>query len=172
MNRDWFGDSNDIAKRFFVGELRTMGYSVCVDPMPSGDWEPIESEYLRFLDVAHAREFTPTEPSALLVDPDTGIAERRSRAHASIARIVTDLSRHEIVFVFDQSFSRGLAPAPQLQAKLRQVHEHGAHGFYYNSHARFLFASLSRDKLVAVREAFLKTGLPQYRFIQLETHAA
>src|SRR5262245_6497297 len=171
MQRDWFGDSYDIVKRFFVGQLHSLGYSVYVDPMASGDWEPIERAFLAFLGAVHVRDAQPSEESALLLDPDTGIAKRRSRAHASISSIVNHLERHGIVFVFDQSFSRGAAPRPQLQAKLRQLQKQGAHGFYYDSHARFLFSSLSAEKLHAFREALLKSGLPSDRLVRPGTRA-
>ncbi len=171
MNRDWFGDSYDIVKRFFVGELRSLGYVVYVDPMPSGEWESVEPAFLEFLGALHVRDAQPSGQSALLLDPDTGISDRRSLAHASTERIARHLDQHEIVFAFDQSISRGAAPLPQLQAKLLQLSEHGAHGFYYDSHARFLFSSLSAHKLSAVREALLKAGLPAHRLVALERHA-
>jgi len=31
MKSDWFGDSYDIVKRFFVAELRALGYTVYLD---------------------------------------------------------------------------------------------------------------------------------------------
>jgi hypothetical protein len=165
MNRDWFGDSYDIVKRFFVGELRSLGYVVYVDPMPSGEWESAEPAFLEFLGALHVRDAQASGQSALLLDPDTGISERQSLEHVSIRRIVNHLDQHEIVCVFDQSFSRGAAPLPQLQAKLLQLRENGAHGFYYDSHACYFFSSL------AVREAFLEAGLPGHRLVALETHA-
>jgi hypothetical protein len=171
MNRDWFGDSYDIVKRFFVGELRSLGYSVYVDPLPTGEWEAVESAFLEFLGAVHVRDAQPSVASALFLDPDTGISARPSRAHTTISSIVGHLARHEIVFAFDQSFSRGANPLPQLRAKLQSLREQGAHGFYYDSHARFIFASLSSQKLGAVREALLKAGLPAHRLVSLETHA-
>ena len=43
MKLDWFGDSYDIVKRFFVEVLSGLGYAVYVDPMPTGDWTPSET---------------------------------------------------------------------------------------------------------------------------------
>jgi hypothetical protein len=168
MNSDWFGDSYDIVKRFFVGELRSLGYTVYIDPMPSGDWDPVEPAFLTFLGARHARDNQPSGRSALLLDPDTGIADRRSRSHASISVIVGHLTRHEIVFVFDQSFSRSTDPRAQVLAKLGQLRQHGAHGFYYDSHARFLFASLSADRLNTLRGAILEVGVPSHRLVAFE----
>jgi len=44
MNRKWLGDSFDIVKRFFLENLRTLGYHVVVDPMFTGEWKPCEKE--------------------------------------------------------------------------------------------------------------------------------
>jgi hypothetical protein len=169
MNGDWFGDSYDIVKRFFVSELRALGYRVYVDPMPSGEWQPIEPAFLKFVGAFHVREAGLRDSSALLLDPDTGISERRSRSHISIARISGYLQQHQIVFVFDQSVSRGVVPHPQLHAKLQTLRELGGHGFYYDSHARFLFASLSVERLTTLRNALLEAGLPKHRLVALET---
>jgi hypothetical protein len=73
MNPNWFGDSYDIVKRFFLDVLRSLGYAVYVDPMPSGDWTSIEPEFLKFLGAQHLREAERSRDSALLLDPDTGI---------------------------------------------------------------------------------------------------
>jgi hypothetical protein len=171
MKFDWFGDSYDIVKRFFVGQLRSLGYRVYVDPMPSGDWKPVEPAFLKFLGALHVRDARVSGQSALLLDPDKGIAKRRSHAHASISHIVGHLTQHMIVFVFDHSISRAAPPLPQLQAKLRQLKELGGQGFYYDSHARFLFASFSGEKLSAFREALLKAGLPEHRLVALDPHS-
>ena len=46
-----------------------------------------------------------------------------------------------------------------------------AHGFYYNSHARFLFCSLSEEKLNSLRAALVATGLPPERLVALDKTA-
>jgi hypothetical protein len=168
MNGDWFGDSYDIVKRFFVSELQLLGYTVYVDPMPSGEWDSVEPQFLKFLGAVHIRDEQASRPSALLLDPDTGIAEHRSRAHASISSIVLHLGRHEVVFVFDQSFSRATATGPQLREKLQRLRSLGAGGFYYDSHARFLFASRSAERLNALRDALVRSGLPSQRLVALD----
>ena len=125
MNSAWFGDSYDIVKRFFVGALTDLGYQVYVDPMPTGDWNSSENALLEFLGARHVREVTPGR-TALLLDPDTGIRERSSSRHATFRKIVEQLDLHNIVFVFDQSFSRGSPVLPQLEAKLRHLAVLGA----------------------------------------------
>ena len=169
VNREWFGDSYDIVKRFFIDALHALGYAVYVDPMPTGEWTSTEPNFLRFLRTQHVRDAVPSRDSALLLDPDTGISTAASsRRHASVATIVSHLKHHTIVFAFDQSFSRGLAPWPQIQHKLSRVHGVGAHAFYYDSHARFLFASYSSAKLWAFRETLIAIGLPAHRLVVVE----
>lgn len=165
MNGDWFGDSYDVVKRFFAEVLTSMGHAVYVDPMPTGEWASTEHGYLHFLRVQHIRDFTSDHKSALLLDPNTGVGKPSSRDHVTIEYIVRRLETHEVVWAFDQSISRSGDPLPQLQEKLRMLAEHGAHGFYYDSHARFLFASRSPSGLRALEEALLATGLPSSRLV-------
>ena len=165
MNRDWVGDSYDVVKRFFVGALHSLGYEVYVDPMPTGDWEPSEPAFLAFLGARHVRDLQQSGESALLLDPDTGIGARSSRRHTAITNILAHLERHSVVFVFDQSFSRSAESLEQLLHKLRLLEDAGAHAFYYDSHARFLFCSRSSAKLTALRESLLRTGLPATRLV-------
>lgn len=164
MNPEWFGDSYDIVKRFFVEVLLRLGYRVYVDPMPTGDWDPSEPSFLRLLGASHVRDLT-TGRTALLLDPDTGVGKRRSLRHTTIQDIVSELENHEIVFVFDQSFSRGADKLPQLQEKLAHLGSHGVDGFYYDSHAPFLFASGSSGNLASLRDALFQAGLPKHRIV-------
>ncbi len=47
MNPQWFGDSFDIVKRFFVENLNEIGYHVVVDPMLTGEWNGPEHKFYR-----------------------------------------------------------------------------------------------------------------------------
>jgi hypothetical protein len=38
MRPEFLGDSFDIVKRFFGETLRSLGYTVYIDPLFSGDW--------------------------------------------------------------------------------------------------------------------------------------
>ena len=49
MNPQWFGDSFDIVKRFFIANIREMGYQVFVDPMFTGEWNGLENKFYDFL---------------------------------------------------------------------------------------------------------------------------
>jgi hypothetical protein len=170
MNSDWLGDSYDVVKRFFAGCLRDLGYQVYVDPMPTGSWSQHESQFLDFIGARHVREAKPGK-TALLLDPDTGIGARLSKKHTTIRHIVEQLDRHKLIFVFDQSFSRGHPALSQLEAKLCELATHEVDAFFYDSHARFLFASRSPTALAAVREAFVKLGLPSRRFVSAPREA-
>jgi hypothetical protein len=175
MNALWFGDSYDIVKRFFVDQLRTLGYEVFVDPMPTEEkeWVPYEDRFLRLMVARHVRSHKGASHSALLLDPDTGVTSSRTarhantdrRKHSSIGDIKSELHRHEIVFAFDQSFSRAVPAVTQMLNKMSALREEGVHAFYYDSHARFLFCSFSRQQLDAVRMQLTGVGLPAARLI-------
>lgn len=146
MNPDWFGDSYDVVKRYFAEVIRALGYAVYVDPMPTGNWRHTEANFLKFLGAKHVRDHDTSMKSALLLDPDTGIGTRPSPRHTTVERVASRLKEHTLVFVFDQSFSRGTPSLSQLQEKLGCLHGLDVHGFYYDFHARFLFASRSNDR--------------------------
>jgi hypothetical protein len=166
MNPQWFGDSYDIVKRYFCERLAALGYAIYVEPMLTGEWGAVEADYYRFLGVRHSEECrSPNTHSALLIDPDTGISKRPSARHVSPEQIVQRLEAHGIVFVFDQSFSRGCGAEAQIQEKLRKIESLGAFGFYYDSHAKFLFASRSQTQLTTLMDDLRQCGIPLARLI-------
>lgn len=164
MNPKWFGDSYDIVKRFFATALQHLGYDVYIDPMLTGEWEEEEEELYHFLRMRPVGEYREGE-SALFLDPDIGIRSNVSPKHTTISRIADLLKTHEIVYSFDQSFSRGVDPLLQMQTKLAALSELGAAGFYFDSHARFLFASVQTERLDIIRKHFEYMGLPSSRFV-------
>jgi hypothetical protein len=167
MRSEWFGDSYDIVKRFFVTEITALGYAVFVNPMASGNWAAVEPDFLRLLGARHVRDAVGNGATALLIDPDTGLSERGSASHATFDQIIAALNDHDLVIVFDQSISRAAAPLGQLTSKLRRLDGCGVYAFYYDSHARFLFASRSPEPLAALRAALVATGLPDTRLVSL-----
>jgi hypothetical protein len=46
MNPKFFGDSYDLAKRFFCGALAALDYDVIIDPMFTGEWNGKEKSNL------------------------------------------------------------------------------------------------------------------------------
>lgn len=91
MNPQWFGDSFDIVKRFFVERLNEIGYHVVVDPMLTGEWNGLEHNFYAFLKAQPLTERTETN-SALLLDPDTGIGKKKTKQHVTIKCIAEHLS--------------------------------------------------------------------------------
>lgn len=166
MNPQWFGDSFDIVKRFFVENLSVIGYRVVVDPMLTGEWNGLEHNFYKFLK-AHPLAEKSNAKSALLLDPDTGVGRNKSKQHVTIKCIADHLLHHDVVFSFDQSFSRGGSATGEIKEKLVLLHESGNHGFYYDSHARFLFAAKSVETLNQVEQQLLSTGLPSSRLVKV-----
>ena len=166
MNPLWFGDSYDLVKRFFAEAVRSLGYAVYIEPMLTGEWDGREDQLLRLLQVQHVRDHVSSnERSALLIDPDTGISERSSPKHVSLGRIVEHLVTHDLIFAFDQSFSRIGDADAVMRSKLERLNVCGAAGFYYNSHARFLFAASSWEPLAALQARLRESGLPTSRLL-------
>jgi len=56
---------------------------------------------------------------------------------------------------FDQSFSRVGSTTQKIQGKLKLLKKTGNYGFYYDSHARFLFAAESSETLYEVEQQIL-----------------
>lgn len=166
MNPKWFGDSYDIVKRFFISILKDSGYSVYVDPMFTGDSTPIEDDFFDFIGAGLPPEIDllPSK-SALFIDPDTGIGKKKTKRHITISGFAERLDMYSIVFAYDQSFSRGSNHEEQISIKLKELKDLDARGFYYNSHAKFLFGSKSSIELDALKEGMAKTGLPFFRII-------
>jgi len=166
MNPQWFGDSFDIVKRFFVENLNEIGYHVVVDPMLTGEWGGLEKKFYKFLK-AYPLSEKSNRKSALLLDPDTGIGNKKTDEHVTIKCIAEHLSQHDVVFSFDQSFSRSGYATEKVKEKLTLLAETGNYGFYYDSHARFLFAANSIETLEEVEQQLLSSGLPASRLLKI-----
>ncbi|NOX33419.1 MAG: hypothetical protein GXP56_06725 [Deltaproteobacteria bacterium] len=166
MNPQWFGDSYDIVKRFFIEQLNAAGYQVLVDPMLTGEWNELKTDFYRFLKASPLTEKS-TRKSALLLDPDIGIGKKKTKQHITIGDIADHLLRHEVVFSFDQSFSRVGNATEKIQEKLMLLKKTGNYGFYYDSHARFLFAAKSSEILYEVEQQILSSGLPSKRIVKI-----
>ena len=164
LNPKWFGDSYDIVKKFFVDILKNSGYEVYMDPMFTGSWGGEKQNFIKFVGAKFVDEFKNTnEKSALFIDPDTGIGKKSSSKHVTVNSISRKLEKYEIVFSFDQSFSYGKSPKEQMQEKLSELILQGGTGFYYDSHARFLFASKNMSTINEIKETLLEIGLPSTR---------
>jgi hypothetical protein len=169
MNPKWFGDSYDIVKRFFVAVLKESGYSVFVDPLFSGHFSEIQGKFLDFI----GAELKPDIPSrtmrsAILLDPDTGIGSKRTKKHITIKDFAKLTDLYSVVLSFDHSFGFNADHKKQMLFKLKELSKLGAVGFYYNSHAKFLFGSRSTEEIESVKECLKETGLPSSRIVVLD----
>lgn len=166
MNPAFLGDSYDLVKRFFVQELRSLGYMVEVDPLFTGDWAGTEDAFHRLIGATQYHAQTaPKDQSALFIDPDTGIREKASRCHVSFKRIAEETNKFVLVSAFDQSFSRQGNPLATMQLKIKALAELGVSALYYNSHARFLFASRQAARIAELRVHLHKVGIPTARLV-------
>ena len=173
MNPAYLGDSYDVVKRFFCDMARSAGYSVHIEPMFTGDWtSQHRAAFFRFLGTHPLGPSLPESPAALLVDPDTGIRRARGRAHATFDSIANRCDQFALVFVFDQSFSRGHDGNDAMTSKLISLRELGIRGVYYDSHARFLVCSRSSARVMRFRKALIEAGLPARRFVGIPASAA
>lgn len=169
MNPAFLGDSYDLVKRFFCGELSALGYSVTVDPMFTGNWaDGLEDRFFRLIGaVPSTHPATDPQPSALFLDPDTGVSNRPSLRHVPVSQLAARATTYALVFAFDQSFSRQYAPQSVMIQKLDALRQAGCHGMYYDSHARFLFVSRQSARVHNLRTRLLDLGLPATRLLEL-----
>ena len=167
MNPSYFGDSYDLAKRFFCQELALLGYTVSVDAMLTGDWNGTEQQFYQLIGAR------PTEgqcaPSALFVDPDTGVHSSGSRKHITYERMAELSLAHRLVFSFDQSFSRQHVAKAVMERKLARLQSLGCHAMYYDSHARFLFTARQQEPIQELRSHLLLLGMPASRLVAPST---
>jgi hypothetical protein len=95
---------------------------------------------------------------SLFLDPDTGVNNRGSARHVSIERLACEASENELVFSFDQSFSRQFKQGGVMASKFAELNGRGCHGMYYDSHARFLFVSRKAQSLMQLRRCRSSTA--------------
>ena len=107
-----------------------------------------------------------SEGYSVFIDPMFTIGKRKTKQHVTIEGIAKHLETFDLVFSFDQSFSRSREPLDQMSEKLNRLRSTGNYGFYYDSHARFLFASGKLKLLNEFKEGLKKTGLPPKRIVE------
>ena len=166
MNPDFLGDSYDLVKRFFCRELSILGYTVNVDPMFTGDWNGSEQNFFRLICAQTEATTKHSSRTALFIDPDTGIREKIGKQHVSFDRLLRETTKNEVVFAFDQSFSRQAKSHEVMSSKLAVIEARGCHGMYYDSHARFLFASSQQSCLRKLRDHLVSLGIPATRLLE------
>ncbi len=170
MRRKHLGDSYDALKRLWQELL--------------ADWAPLYATQT-FIPIDLQQEFMqltkipmlPDDPPSIysiLNDPDTGIRlpgeenQTEGRIHISIKTIINQLreSGAQCVITYDQSNYRniGMKLEEQRKVKIGRIVSEGFHGFYYVSHAPFLFAVPNTDALSQIQTILKNAGIPEKRF--------
>lgn len=165
MKDDYFGDSFDIVKRFFVRQLRSSGFTVTIDPRYLEDMAKAD-EFVSFVG-ACAQHEPARNDAVLFLDPDTGIGNGSKRSHVTTQEVANLAGSYAGIMCYDQSFAHAkyAETLTRMKAKLEELEAHNVSGFYYDSHARFLFASRSSDIVGRMRSTILGTGLPVHRLV-------
>ncbi len=167
MNPAFLGDSYDLVKRFFCVEIQKLGYRISVDAMLTGHWANAEEQFYRLIGIApRAPAPEGTCLSALFLDPDTGINTKGGPRHISLDRISREVMAYDLVLCFDQAFSRKADPAEVMAVKLIALRSHACHAMYYDSHARFLFASRRSEAIDGLHAHLTDLGLPSLRLVR------
>ena len=166
MNPAYFGDSYDLVKRFFCHELVSLGYTIAIDPMFTGSWNGTEQHFYRLIGASPESDTkSSSKRRALFIDPDTGVNPSGSKSHVSYDRLAKEAAHSELVFSFDQSFSRRATPTTVMQTKLAALQALNCRAMYYDSHARFLFVSKEWHPLHELRVHLVSLGLPESRLL-------
>ena len=166
MKDSWFGDSYDIVKRYFISELKEIGYHVVFDPKFMTEMNEVEQFY-RFVGASDQRE-NQKEKSAVFLDPDTGIGTKSKKTtHITISAVMEKMDEYDVVIVFDQSFGWNETKLDKMRSKLSEISHDGGYGFYYDSHATFLFAAKEDSSLHEIKKRLLESGLPEKRLIAM-----
>ena len=166
MHPAYFGDSFDLVKRFFIAELKADNFSVAINPMLTGDWSDTDQDFYKLINCYPKQQImNDSAKTALFIDPDTGVNERGGKQHISYKALITATKTFDLVFSFDQSFSRQAKPKDIMLLKLRAISELGGHGMYYDSHARFLFVARNAATLNSFRNHLEFVGIPNSRLI-------
>ena len=167
MNTEYLGGAHDIVKRFFCETMRSLDYTIYIDPMWLNPNDERDGELFALLGVKHIRHQSARPGrTCLLIDPAIGVAERPNRTHVSLDRIADELVRHSIVFALDQSFSRSTDRQVQMSRKLTTLARRGVAAFYYDSSAKFLFASRTASHLESVKLRLRAMGVPEQRIFE------
>lgn len=166
MNPDYLGDSYDVVKRFFCHELKNLGYATYADNRFKESWENhTRKKFLKFIN-AVPEEAAPPLRTALFLDPDTGINQTGGTRHISLEQIAQKSEQFDLVFCFDQAFSRNRNKREQQDIKLRSLTAYGYTAMYYDSHACFLFCARQADAILELRNHLENIGMPDWRLVQ------
>lgn len=167
MKRDFLGDSYDLVKRFW-GQLLADWAPLFADPrfIPAD----LYKEYSALTGIEMLPSPLP-ERFSIINDPDTGIRlpgeadQREGRTHTTINAIISQLEqlRPKCIITFDQSNYRHSRQTlkQQRSTKLGELRARLKYGFYYVSHAPFLFTFSNQSDMEYVQTLILEAGIPE-----------
>ena len=173
VKRDFLGDSYDLVKSFWHRVLADWA-PLFADPFFIPD--DLREDYSCLTGI----EMLPTPPPerfSIINDPDTGIRlpweanQREGRTHTTISAIISQLEelRPKCIITFDQSNYRhsGYTLEQQRHVKLEELRMRLRYGFYYRSHAPFLFTFNNQGDMQHVRTILVDAGIPADRIEQI-----
>lgn len=175
MDRRYFGDAYDLAKRFLLDSAKSISEVICI-PMFTNFSEEEKEGFSKLIGARVIDEEIDNldhhlDGNGIFLDPNTGVADQSSNDHVSFDQIASLLDKGvKFVIAFDQSFKRikGNNKKEQIFEKIRKLREKEIHSFYYVSHACFLFASSSKDLSTELRQSLLEKGIPRDRLIGVQ----
>ena len=95
----------------------------------------------------------------------TGLIKRKTKKYRNNCR---SLTINDLIFSFGQSFSRNKDDFIQIFKKLNRLDELGCHGFYYDSHAKFMFSAKSENERGKLRSSFFLHAYQQKELLKLQ----
>jgi len=166
VKHDFSGDSYDLVKSFWQRVLAEWA------PLFAGPRfipDDLREDYTRLTGI----KMLPTPPPerfSIINDPDIGIRlpgkrnQEERLTHTTISAIIVQLEalRAKSIITFDQSNYRQseYRLKQQRRAKIEELQRRLKYGFYYVSHAPFLFAFNNQDDMHHVRTILVDAGIP------------
>jgi hypothetical protein len=162
MNSKCSGDSYDLVKRVLLEVVSNSGLEVYADPMITDSMPEIEKQFHVLINAKQLPAGIISKKfHCLFVDPDIGLSEKKTKLHVTFYELQNKLSIvWDLIFVYDQSFSRSIKSNERIQIKLMKLRLIGLNAFYYASHANFLFVSKDKNILEMVEQKLLGFGIP------------
>jgi len=169
VNRNYFGDSYDMVKRFWA-DLLWEKARLYADPLFFED-EKLRLEFRNLTRIAMMTDEKPSDTYSILLDPDTGISPRgKAPQYVKIGYIARQVEKPGVRYVvtYDQSFPHCGEPVrrEKMQQKMLTL---GYPSLYYVSHAPFLFTAVSREALQELKTIITKAGVPKKLIEELGT---
>jgi hypothetical protein len=167
MDQNFLGDSYDLVKRFWAENLSSIAPIYADERFVP---EEIRKDYTQITRLPIFNS-SVAHPFAIFLDPCTGIpspkrgARKPTKKYAPLLFIIDVFEKFHPKFLicFDQSFGFNENMESCMKEKLNVLTTNGLCGFYYTSHANFLFVGKSADVTNVLRQRLLDKGIPEWR---------